>query len=137
MTDRRPRRGGAVLAATAAAPLVWLVADPLLGREPRISEGQGADERVLEIGPVAVVAGSLAAGLAGWGLLAVLERCTRRARGIWLAVAGVVLALSFLPLTGSGMSGSTRMALAWTHLAVAAVLVPGLAGRRVRAGARS
>ncbi|WP_062206780.1 DUF6069 family protein [Streptomyces sp. NBRC 109706] len=130
MTPIRRRRAGAVLASVVGALLVWLVADPLLGRELRITEGEGAGERVLEIGPFPVVALSLAFGLAGWGLLAVLERWTRRARGIWLAVAGVVLALSFLPLTGQGMTGGTRVALACMHLVVAAVLAPGLAGRR-------
>ncbi|MFI2379731.1 DUF6069 family protein [Streptomyces sp. NPDC018964] len=73
--------------------------------------------------------------LSGWGLLAVLERSgVRRARAVWTGIAGVVLTVSFLPLTGDGMDGGTRAALALMHLAVAAVLIPGLGGRPREAG---
>jgi hypothetical protein len=37
--------------------------------------------------------------------------------------------VSFLPFIGDGMSGGTRISLALMHLAVAAVLIPGLGGR--------
>ncbi|MEU9225605.1 DUF6069 family protein [Streptomyces massasporeus] len=129
-----PRRRRPVVAAlTVLAPvLVWLVADPLLGHRPRIADG----EKTLDIGaaPVAVVA--LFASLSGWGLLAALERFgARRAHAIWTAVAGAVLAVSFLPLLGDGMDGGTRASLALMHLAVAAVLIPGLGGRSPETGA--
>ncbi|MDU0302901.1 DUF6069 family protein [Streptomyces sp. PAL114] len=87
-------------------------------------------EETLDLGaaPVAVVA--LLASLAGWALLAALERFgVRRARAVWTGVAVAVLTVSFLPLTGDGMDTATRTALALMHLAVAAVLIPGLAGR--------
>jgi hypothetical protein len=45
---------------------------------------------------------------------------------VWLGIALGVLALSFLPLTGEGMSGGTRASLAAMHLAVGGVLVTGL-----------
>jgi hypothetical protein len=48
---------------------------------------------------------------------------------VWTGVAVAVLAVSFLPLAGDGMDTGTRTALALMHLAVAAVLIPGLAGR--------
>lgn len=118
--------------AVLAPVLVWLVADPLLGHRLRIADG----EQALDIGalPVAVVA--LLASLAGWGLLAALERFgVRRARAVWTGLAGAVLAVSFLPLTGDGMDGGTRAALALMHLAVAAVLILGLGGRSPGAGA--
>ncbi|MEU3486602.1 DUF6069 family protein [Streptomyces massasporeus] len=131
MSPRRRRLG--VTALTVLAPvLVWLVADPALGQRLRIADG----EQTLDIGaaPVAVVA--LFASLCGWGLLAALERCgARRARAIWTAVAGTVLAMSFLPLLGDGMDGGTRTSLALMHLAVAAVLIPGLGGTFPEAGA--
>lgn len=116
-----------MMAAAALAPaVVWLVVDPLLGHRVRIADG----EETLDIGAGAVVVVALLASLAGWGLLAALERFgVRRARATWTAVAGLVLAVSFLPLTGDGMDGSTRAALALMHLAVAAVLIPGLGGR--------
>jgi multidrug transporter EmrE-like cation transporter len=111
---------------------VWLVADPLLGHRLRIADG----EQTLDIGAVPVAVVALVASLFGWGLLAALERLgARRARAIWAGVAGAVLAVSFLPFVGDGMDGGTRVSLALMHLAVAAVLVPGLVGRSSGAGA--
>ena len=115
--------------AVLAPVLVWLVADPVLGHRLQIVNG----EETLDIAVVPVVLAALLAALAGWGLLAALERFwARRARTVWTGVAVAVLALSFLPLTGDGMDGGTRAALALMHLAVAAVLIPGPAyeGRR-------
>ncbi|MEU0217235.1 DUF6069 family protein [Streptomyces sp. NPDC006265] len=130
----RTRRLG-VTALTVLAPvLVWVVADPLLGHRLRIADG----EQTLAIGAVPVAVVALVASLSGWGLLSTLERFgARRARAIWTGVAGAVLALSFLPFLGGGMDGGTRVSLALMHLAVAAVLIPGLGGRspEVRAGA--
>nr|WP_281173489.1 DUF6069 family protein [Actinomadura rifamycini] len=126
----RRRRPGVVALAVLAPVLVWLVADPLLGQQLRIADG----EETLDIGvaPVAVVA--LLASLAGWGLLAVLERFgVRRARAVWVGVAGAVLVVSFLPFAGEGMDGGTRVSLGLMHLVVAAVLIPGLGS--LRAGA--
>ncbi|GGV30637.1 hypothetical protein GCM10010245_49570 [Streptomyces spectabilis] len=121
-----------VALAVLAPVLVWLVADPLLGHRLRIADG----ERTLDIGAVPVAVVALLVSLCGWGLLAALERfAARRARVIWTGVAGAVLAGSFLPFIGDGMDGGTRVALALMHLAVAAVLIPGLAGRPPRAGA--
>lgn len=121
----RRRRLGVVALAVLAAVLVWLVADPLLGHRLGITDG----EQTLDLGaaPVGVVA--LLASLSGWGLLAALERFgVRRARAIWTGVAGAVLTLSFLPFIGNGIDSGTRVSLALMHLAVAAVLVPGLGG---------
>ncbi|MGW5678078.1 DUF6069 family protein [Streptomyces sp. NPDC003860] len=111
--------------AVLAPLLVWLVADPILGRQLEIANG----DETLEIGAVVVALVALLVALAGWGLLAALERFgVRRARAVWTGAALAVLALSVLPLTGD-MTGDTRAALGLIHLAVAAVLVPGL--RRV------
>ncbi|GGV88543.1 DUF6069 family protein [Streptomyces massasporeus] len=131
MSPRRRRSG--VTALTVLSPvLVWLVADPSLGHRLRIADG----EQTLDIGAVPVAVVALFASLSGWGLLAALERCgVRRARAIWTAVAGAVLAVSFLPLLGDGMDGGTRASLALMHLAVAAVLIPGLGGRSPETGA--
>ncbi|QDQ15968.1 DUF6069 family protein [Streptomyces spectabilis] len=131
MSPRRARP--AVVALAVLAPvLVWLVADPLLGHRLRIADG----ERTLDIDAVPVAVLSLLASLCGWGLLAALERfVARRARAIWTVAACAVLAGSFLPFIGDGMDGGTRAALALMHVAVAAVLIPGLGGRPPRAGA--
>ncbi|MEU7314908.1 DUF6069 family protein [Streptomyces sp. NPDC007083] len=131
MSTRTSRPGVAALAVLAPV-LVWLVADPLLGHRLRLVDG----EQTLDIGAVPVAVVALLASLSGWGLLAALERFgARRARAVWTGGAGAVLAVSFLPLTGDGMDGGTRLSLALMHLAVAAVLVPGLGGRPPGAGA--
>nr|WP_237502684.1 DUF6069 family protein [Streptomyces sp. SID8374] len=77
--------------------------------------------------PVAALA--LLISLLGRALLAALERFTRRPGLIWTVAACAVLLLSFLPLTGSGMTTGTRTSLALMHLAVAAALMTGLPGR--------
>ncbi|MFF0097130.1 DUF6069 family protein [Streptomyces canus] len=119
------RRLAAAALAVLAPVVVWLVADPLLGHRLRITDGQ----QTLDIGAVPVGVVALLASLSGWGLLAALERFgARRARATWTGVAGVVLTVSFLPLIGDGMDSGTRVSLALMHLAVAAVLVPGLGG---------
>ncbi|WP_219933724.1 DUF6069 family protein [Streptomyces sp. NWU339] len=125
MSARRRRLGVTALAVLAPV-LVWLVADPLLGHRLQVADG----EQTLGIGAVPVAVVALLASLAGWGLPAALERFgARRARAVWTGVAGAVLAVSFLPFIGDGMDGGTRVFLALMHLAVAAVLVPGLGGQ--------
>jgi hypothetical protein len=116
-------RALSVAAATLAALAVWVVAVPLLGTHLIVRFGNSAPQTV---GIELVLGSSLVASLFGWGLLAVLERRTLRARTIWVGVAIVVLLLSLsLPLT-AGITMPTRTALALMHLAVAAVLIPGL-----------
>lgn len=118
--------------AVLAPVLVWLVADPVLGHRLRIVDG----EQTLDIGAVPVAVVALLASLSGWGTLAALERFgARRAHAVWTGVATTVLVMSCLPLIGDGMDGATRGALALMHLAVAAVLIPGLGGRSPGAGA--
>jgi hypothetical protein len=111
--------GGAVTAAVA----VWAVAVPLLGLHLIIRFGTGSPQ---SIGLDFVVGASLIASLAGWGLLAMLERRTPHARLIWTIAALAVLLVSLsLPLS-AGTTASTRAALAAMHVAVAAVLIPAL-----------
>ncbi|MFH8619900.1 DUF6069 family protein [Streptomyces sp. NPDC017979] len=118
----RKRRWAVTGLAVLAPLLVWLVADPMLGRQLEIANG----DETLEIGAVVVALVALLVALAGWGLLAALERFgVRRARAVWTGAAVAVLVLSFLPLTGD-MAGGTRAALILVHLTVAAVLIPGL-----------
>lgn len=123
----RTRRLRVTALSVLAPVLVWLVTDPLLGHRLTIDDGE--ETLGMTAGPVAVVA--LLASLAGWALLAALERFgPRHARAVWAVTAGAVLAASFLPLTGDGMDAGTRAALALMHLAVAAVLIPGLRASR-------
>ncbi|NUT04181.1 MAG: hypothetical protein HOV76_11935 [Hamadaea sp.] len=64
--------------------------------------------------------------LAGWGLLALLERLTAKALTIWTVIAAGFLALSVLLGPTAGVSGSAKLGLAALHLAVGAVVIPGL-----------
>jgi predicted permease len=117
--------GGAVVAAVA----VWVVAVPLLGLHLTVRFGNAAPESV---GVDFVVGASLIGSLLGWGLLAVLERRTARARTIWTAAAVAVLLVSVsLPLS-AGTTASTKVALAMMHVAVGAVLITTLRSRSAR-----
>lgn len=125
-TRQRRRRGVAVAAAVLTPLLVWSIAVPLLGDDLAVRPGSGADP-ALTVGPAVIAAVSLLAALLGWALLAVLEARTHRARPVWLAAAGVVLALSLAgPLT-SAVSTSSALTLVAMHIGVAAVLIPLLA----------
>jgi hypothetical protein len=102
---------------------VWAIAVPVLGIHLIIRFGSAAPESV-EVGLVA--GASALASLAAWGLLALLERRTRRARSIWTAIAVVVLLVSLsLPLS-AGTTNSVRATLALMHVVVAAILIPTL-----------
>lgn len=117
--------GGAVTAAVA----VWAVAVPLLGLHLIIRFGTGSPQ---SIGLDYVVGASLIASLAGWGLLAMLERRSPHARLIWTIGALVVLLVSLSLPFSAGITASTRAALAAMHVAVAAVLIPALRIRSAR-----
>ncbi|MEW2332639.1 DUF6069 family protein [Micromonospora chersina] len=118
---RRRDRALAVLAATAATLAVWAAAVPVAGVDLAVRGGAGTEQSVT---PAAVAVSTLLAGLAGWALLALLERFTARARAVWTGAAGLVLLLSLLgPLTG-GVGAAATLTLVALHLAAAAVLVP-------------
>ncbi|MBM0227500.1 hypothetical protein JNW87_20255 [Micromonospora sp. ATA51] len=68
---------------------------------------------------------ALAAALAGWALLALLERLLpRSARLVWTITAVGVLLVSLAPLLAPGMDAATRIILGALHVAVATVLIP-------------
>ncbi len=114
-----------VAGATLAAVAVWAIEVPLLGIRLETQFGTAAPQGV---GIAAVVVSSLAGSLAGWGLLAILERRFARGRAIWTGIAIAVLLASFsLPLSaGTTTTTTTKVALAMMHLVVAAVLIPTL-----------
>jgi Family of unknown function (DUF6069) len=72
-------RALAVVAAVPAALAVWLVTDPLLGVDLAAPTRPGSQE-LQSITPALVAGTSLVAALAGWALLALLERFTARPR---------------------------------------------------------
>jgi uncharacterized protein DUF6069 len=73
---------------------------------------------------------TLQVALAGWVTLAILERYTRHAMGIWTALGVSVLALSFAPIALAGASAPIKAALSLIHLSVAGVLLVTMRQRR-------
>jgi hypothetical protein len=128
-TRLRRARALAVIAAALAALAVWLITDPLLGIDLSAPTAPGSQE-LQPITPALVAGTSLVVALAGWALLALLERFTARARTIWTAIALLVALLSLAgPLSAlASTTAANAVALALMHLAVAAVLIPGLVG---------
>lgn len=113
----------AVITATLAALIVWGVTVPLLGVALTVRTSAGVG-RIQTIGPGVVLIVSLSASLLGWGLLAILERRTRRARNVWTATAGFALTLSLIgPLTAATTTAAA-VTLTSLHLGVAAALIP-------------
>ena len=120
---RAGRRLLVVAGAVLATAGVWVVGEPLLGHDLVVtSPGQPA----MDLGLAGIVVFASAASLLGWATLAVLERFTDRAVLLWTVAAILVLAVSFLPFAGVEASGGSKVVLALTHVAVAAVLIPGL-----------
>lgn len=121
---RRSSRPLGMVAAPLVALLVWLAADPLAGIDLAVRRGAGA---VQNLGPVDVIIAALAAGLAAWGLRAVLDRVSDRGRTVWTAVAVTVLLVSLVgPLTGATTLAAT-IVLECMHIAVGASLIAALA----------
>ena len=111
-----------VLAATAAAVAIWVVAT-LVGAELTVSF---AGQPIQKVTVVNVVVAALVGSLAGWGLLALLRRFTTNARAIWTVIAIVFLLFSLGgPLLATASAG-TKVALVAMHLAVGTVTIMGL-----------
>ncbi|MGR6322687.1 DUF6069 family protein [Micromonospora soli] len=125
-TARRTGRAITVAAGAAGALLLWVVNDPWAGIDLAVRQG----DTTQHIGPAAVVAAALIAGLAALGLLALLERIVRRPARTFRIIASIVLVLSLAGPLGSGVGTSSRLALLGMHLTVGAALIIGLPGRR-------
>ncbi len=136
VSDTKRSRAVAVASALLAALAVWFVAEVAFGldlRRPAGSVGQATED----IDAVHVAFAAAVGSLAGWALLAILERFTSRARRAWTAIAVVALLVSLGgPLSGSGISTANRAVLVLMHVLVAAVVIPAL-GRTARSGRAS
>jgi hypothetical protein len=121
-----------LVTAMIAAVAVWAVARLIFGVDLE-SPGYGASMPAQAIELVWVIVVPVVVGLAGWVLLALLEKLApARAPRIWTVVAVAVLLASLaVPLTGTGISGADRSTLALLHVAVGLVLIVGL-NRRER-----
>jgi len=119
---RRRRRAIVTASAAAAAIVLWAVA--AAGSDTDLQVTRQGDLQV--VGPGAVLITATLAALAGWVLLAVLERFTTRARPIWTGVAFAVLVASLGgPLSG-GVGTGSKVVLALMHVAVGTVVIVGL-----------
>lgn len=125
-TARRTGRAITVVAGATGALLLWAVNDPWAGIDLAVRQG----DATRHIGPAAVVVTGLIAGLAAWGLLALLERTVRRPARTFRIIALIVLVLSLAGPLGSGVGTSSRLVLLGMHLTVGAALIIGLPGRR-------
>lgn len=129
--DQRPirvhrRRWLIVLTTMAAATAAWAVAVPLLGVDLAVRSGPDT-VRPIDGLPVTLV--SLAAGLAGWLLLVVLEKmlAPTKARRVWRIIAAGVLVVSLLgPLAAA--NATSAAVLLGLHLLVGGVLLVALPG---------
>jgi uncharacterized protein DUF6069 len=117
---RRRTRALAVVAAAGATFSVWTLAGPLAGVDLMVDTGSGRTA----VTAAAVLIVTMVAGLAAWGLLAVVERVTQRAAMIWSSIAGAVLSVSLLGPFGSAVGAGATAALVAMHLVAGAVLIP-------------
>lgn len=109
---------GAILVATAEFAILHSAAD--------VDLAANSGNSTRQIAAAAVVVAAAVAALAGWALLAVLERLTNRARVWWTSIAVAVLLLSLLVGPPSGVGGGAKATLALLHLSVGVVLILGL-----------
>ncbi|MEV4875825.1 DUF6069 family protein [Streptomyces cyaneofuscatus] len=117
-------RALAVVAAVVLDALIWVLAETAFDIDLRIPDGPGSTTTG-ELALPAVIISVAVVSLAGWGLLALLERLTGRARTVWTAIASAVVLLSlFAPLFSEGLTTGNRITLVCLHLAVGAVLIP-------------
>lgn len=117
------RRVRAVIVTVCVAAAAWLVMEPLAGINLR-APAFGEEAAGQEIGPLAVIFASLAASLAAWAALAVLERFSKRPGRWWMILTGIVLLVSLTgPTSGTGIDTTVRVMLVLLHLVVAATLV--------------
>jgi Family of unknown function (DUF6069) len=114
--------GGGVVAAV----LIWGIAQ-LAGMDLR-QPALGPGEAPMALTIVPVIAASAIASLAGWGLLALLERFTAKARAVWTTISVIFVVLSFAgPFSGEGITTGNRLVLALMHVVVGAIVITGLA----------
>lgn len=114
-------RLGAVLVASLANGVVWLVADAAGVDFTVEPPGQGE----IRVDLVLTIIITFVTGLAAWGVLALLERFTRRGYGIWLGVAVIVFLVFLIPPLTSEATTGVRIALTTMHAVEAVVLAVG------------
>jgi uncharacterized membrane protein len=115
------RRVIVVATAVVANALAWLA-----GRHAHVDYIVHTPLGAREITLPLVAAATLVSGLAGWAVFNLLERRTRNAGRVWIALAALVLAVSILPMFVLPAHLDTKLTLAALHCLAAAILVVGL-----------
>ncbi|MBG6066963.1 DUF6069 family protein [Micromonospora ureilytica] len=116
------RRAAVAAGAIAVAVAEFALLDSAAGVDLAVRSGSSTRQ----ISVAAVIVAAAVAALAGWALLAVLERRTNRSRVWWTSVAVAVLLLSLLVGPPSGVGGGAKATLALLHLSVGVILILGL-----------
>jgi predicted permease len=120
-----------VAGGAAAAAIVWAIEVPLLGVRLSIRFGAMHPETVVA---GQVVGAALVAALLGWLLLTILERRTPRSRAAWTGAALLVLVISLALPLAAATTASAVVGLIALHLAVGAVVIPGMSYTARRPG---
>jgi hypothetical protein len=106
-----------------AALAVWIIIDPLAGVDLTVR----VDDKLQTVGPLAIAGVTAAAGLAAWGVLALMEPGDDLRRR-WRTLAAGVLVLSLAGPISAGETTEAKLALNALHVIVGTTLI-GLLGR--------
>jgi hypothetical protein len=122
------RRIVAIVSAVVATVAAFFLAKAA-GAELSVPAEIGGDMSVTQEMPVgAVVIFTLVVSLLSWGLAALLERFTTKARTIWVIVAAIVFAGSLASVFRLGLDGSDAVWQSALHLVFGVILVAGFWG---------
>jgi hypothetical protein len=116
----------AVAVAAALTGMAWL-----LGRLAHVDYIADTPLGTRQITLALTVAATVVAGVAGWGVIVLLERYTASPWGIWIALTLVVLVLSIVPIFRTSANLPTQLMLTALHCVAAAVLIPALPQRHM------
>jgi Family of unknown function (DUF6069) len=117
----RPGRVVAIAIASTATGLAWL-----LGRLAHVDYIVDTPIGARKITLALTIVATVAAGIAGWVVIALLERYTSSPRGVWIALTLVVLVLSIVPVFRTTANLGTQLMLTALHCVAAVVLIPAL-----------
>ena len=121
---RRTPAWAVPLVAAFVGVVVWAVGRTT-GAELEVRVGAGT--RV--VGVVDVIVAALVAGLAGWGVRALIRRLTGGGDRLWLGLCAVVLLVSLLGPLGAATPAAAGLLVA-EHVAVGSAVALGLSDRR-------
>jgi hypothetical protein len=127
----RAARVVAIAIAATATGLAWL-----LGRLAHVDYIADTPIGTRQITLALTIVATVGAGIAGWVVIALLERYTSSPWGVWIALTLVVLVLSIVPVFQTTANLGTQLMLTALHCVAAAVLIPALPQRHATATRR-